>query len=147
VCVGASGKALLHVLVYSSDDNNSQKAWVKDIDKKQYYLYVTITPSGWSNDDAGLGWLQQVFDVITEDRTRRKWKPLIVYGHGSHLTRAFLRYYYLHKILVAIFPPHSTHKLQPLNVVMFKPLSSEYSKQLTTRLHRSKGLGEKRRLV
>ncbi len=139
-CVGASGKALPPALIYSGDGNNPQETWVKDIDRKQHHLYVTVTPSGWSNDDAGLGWLQQMFDVNTKDRARRKWRLLIVDGHGSHLTRAFLRYCYLHKILVAIFPPHSTHTLQPLDVVMFKPLSSEYSKQLTTRLHRSKGL-------
>lgn len=88
----------------------------------------------------GLGWLQQVFDVNTKETARRKWRLLIVDGHGSHISRAFLTYCYLHKILVAIFPPHSTHTLQPLDVVLFKPLSSSYSKKLTQRFHSSKGL-------
>jgi hypothetical protein len=34
------------------------------------------------------------------------------------------------KILLAIFPPHSTHTLQPLDVGMFKPLSTGYTKIL-----------------
>jgi hypothetical protein len=41
---------------------------------------------------------------------------------------------------VAIFPPHSTHTLQSADVVLFKPLSTAYSQQLTRRTQRSKGL-------
>ncbi|KAF1924064.1 uncharacterized protein M421DRAFT_425080 [Didymella exigua CBS 183.55] len=43
-------------------------------------------------------------------------------------------------ILLAILPPHSTHTLQLLNKVMFKPLSTAYSKELTTHLHSGQGL-------
>jgi hypothetical protein len=39
-----------------------------------------------------------------------------------------------------VFPPHSTHTLQPLDVVMFKPLSSSYSNELTHHLHNAQGL-------
>jgi hypothetical protein len=39
-----------------------------------------------------------------------------------------------------ISPPHSTHTLQPLDVVMFKPLSTAYSAELLTHLHRSQAL-------
>ncbi|KAF1922721.1 uncharacterized protein M421DRAFT_22590, partial [Didymella exigua CBS 183.55] len=52
----------------------------------------------------------------------------------------FLTYCHQHKILVAIFPPHSTHTLQPADVVLFKPLSTAYSQQLTRQTQRSKGL-------
>lgn len=39
-----------------------------------------------------------------------------------------------------VFPPHSTHTLQPLDVVMFKPLSSSYSDELTNHHHNAQGL-------
>tara|TARA_R110002003_G_scaffold2994_1_gene24748 strand:+ start:5136 stop:5402 length:267 start_codon:yes stop_codon:yes gene_type:complete len=52
----------------------------------------------------------------------------------------FIEYCDNNKILLAIFPSHATHRLQPLDVVMFKPLSSSYSKELTAYLHRSQGL-------
>jgi hypothetical protein len=48
----------------------------------------------------------------------------------------FIEYCNQNKILLAIFPPHSTHTLQPLDVVMFKPLSTE----LSNYLHKSQGL-------
>jgi hypothetical protein len=45
-----------------------------------------------------------------------------------------------HRILLLIYPPHSTHTLQLLDVVMFKPLLSQYSKKLTAFIHKSRGL-------
>jgi hypothetical protein len=45
-----------------------------------------------------------------------------------------------HCILLAVFPPHSTHTLQPLDIVCFKALSGTYSKELTNHLQKSQGL-------
>ena len=42
--------------------------------------------------------------------------------------------------MLAVYPPHSTHTLQPLDVVCFKPLAQNYSNQLTNHLHKSQGL-------
>ena len=52
----------------------------------------------------------------------------------------FINYCNDHKILLAVFPPHSTHRLQPLDVGMFKPLSTAYSTKLSLHLHQSHGL-------
>ena len=52
----------------------------------------------------------------------------------------FIDYCDQNKILLCILPPHSTHTLQPLDVTMFKPLSTAYSAELTNHLHRSQGL-------
>lgn len=42
----------------------------------------------------------------------------------------FLDYCDYHRILVAVYPPHSTHRLQPLNVSLFAPLATRYSQEL-----------------
>jgi hypothetical protein len=52
----------------------------------------------------------------------------------------FIDYCDQHKTLLVVFPPYSTHSLQPLDVVMFKPLSSAYSSELANYLQRSQGL-------
>jgi hypothetical protein len=39
-----------------------------------------------------------------------------------------------------VFPPRSTHSLQPLDVVMFAPLSTSYSSELSRYLYASQGL-------
>jgi hypothetical protein len=61
-------------------------------------------------------------------------------GHGSHLTMDFIEYCDQNKILLAIYPPHSTHTLQPLDVALFKPLSTAYSNEVSAFMERSQGL-------
>lgn len=106
----------------------------------EHMAFFGVSGSGWSNDGLGLAWLQQVLQRFTASKARRKCRLLLVDGHGSHLTEEFLEYCHRHKILLGIYPPHSTHTLQPLDMVMFKPLSTAYSKKLTTRLHKHHGL-------
>jgi hypothetical protein len=86
-----------------------------------------------------LAWLEQVFERCTKPPARR-WRLLILDGHSSHVSIEFLNYCNLHLILLLVLPPHSTHTLQPLDVVMFKPLSTAYSNALTNHIHRAQGL-------
>jgi uncharacterized protein YndB with AHSA1/START domain len=140
--VCADGTALLPGIIYQSDNSTLQAPWVAEIDTEKHDCFISSSPSGWTNNKLGLAWLQQVFERCTKQKARlgRDWRLLIVDGHGSHLTFEFLEYCEAHRILVSVFPPHSTHTLQPLNVVCFKPLSSTYTHQLTCHLHRSQGL-------
>ena len=52
----------------------------------------------------------------------------------------FIEYCEAYKILLAVFPPYSTHTLQPLDVVCFKPLSNNYSAKLTDYLFKTQRL-------
>jgi hypothetical protein len=52
----------------------------------------------------------------------------------------FIEYCDRNRILLAVYPPHSTHTLQPLDVVMFKPFSSAYSNQVAAFMERCQGL-------
>jgi hypothetical protein len=135
----ADGEVLPPGLIYASANATIRDTWVADIKAGEHDVFVGSSPSGWSNNELGLAWLKQVFDRCTKEKARRgrEWRLLIVDGHGSHLTIDFINYCDSHRILLAILPPHSTHTLQPLDVVMFKPLSSSYSYELTTHLHRS----------
>ena len=52
----------------------------------------------------------------------------------------FIDYCDKHKILLCLYPPHSTHTLQPLDICLFGPLSQAYSSELAQFLHKSQGL-------
>jgi hypothetical protein len=52
----------------------------------------------------------------------------------------FIEYCNQNKILLAVYPPHSTHTLQPLDVVMFKPFATGYSDEVAGFMERSQGL-------
>ena len=138
-CVCADGSALPPGLIYQAKNGAIRDTWVADITAGEHPVHVTSSPSGWTNNDIGLSWLEDVFDRYTKEKCRRSYRLLILDGHGSHLTMDFIEYCHQNRILLAIFPPHSTHTLQPLDVVMFKPLSSAYSAELAH--HQQHALG------
>ena len=82
----------------------------------------------------------QIFECETKEKARRSWRLLILDGHGSHISMKFIDYCDSHRILLAIYPPHSTHTLQPLDVCLFRPLLQAYSDQLTTFMDKCQGL-------
>ena len=55
---------------------------------------------------------------------------LIVDSHGSHHTFQFIRYCDNNNIIPFGLPPHLTHLLQPLDVVVFQPLKHYQAKAL-----------------
>jgi len=139
-CVCADGSALPPGLIYEAASKAIQSSWVEDIKAGKHSVHVSSSPSGWTNNDFGLAWLEQVFNRYTKAKARQSYRLLIVDGHGSHISNDFINYCDKNKIILAILPPHSTHTLQPLDVVLFKPLSSAYSAQLTAYLQDSQGL-------
>ncbi|KAF2837490.1 DDE-domain-containing protein [Patellaria atrata CBS 101060] len=92
--------------------------------------FFTASPTGWTNDELGLRWLETVFDRSTKTKAGRAWRLLIVDGHGSHINMPFLEYCISDKIILANYPPHSTHRLQPLDVSLFSPLATYYKKNI-----------------
>jgi hypothetical protein len=115
-------------------------AWLRNVDPEKHYCFFTTSLSGWSNDEVGLAWLKNVFERCTKSKARSSYCILILDGHGSHLTEDFISFCDANKILLHVFPPHSTHSLQPLDVVMFLPLSTLYSQKLLQYLHALQGL-------
>jgi len=98
-----------------------------DYDPQEHPCWFASSHNGWTSDELGLSWLQSLLHKQTLDKARRDWRLLILDGHGSHCTLNFLEWCRSNRILVAVFPPHSTHRLQPLDVRLFRPLATYYS--------------------
>jgi DDE superfamily endonuclease len=82
-----------------------------------------------------------VFDRVTKQTTSvRDRRLLIVDGHNSHVNLPFIEYADANRILLAVFPPHSTHRLQPLDIGLFSPLATYYSQAIDRLLSESQGL-------
>lgn len=138
----ADGSSLPPALIYMAKSGDIQDAWVQDLDHTVHQAYFASSPSGWTNDNLGFEWLTKVFDRETKSKARqsRDWRLLIVDGHGSHINMRFLDWCLDHHIMVAVYPPHSTHRLQPLDVSLFSPLAIYYSQELDAFIHRCQGL-------
>jgi hypothetical protein len=117
-----------------------QDSWLQDFKAINHQCFFASSPSGWTNDELGFAWLRDIFNRETKDKARRRWRLLILDGHGSHITMKFINFCKANKIHLMTYPPHSTHSLQPLDVSIFGPLSTAYSNELETYLHASQGL-------
>jgi hypothetical protein len=139
-CICADGSYLEPALIYKSASSSIQDTWLQALDPETYQVRISSSPSGWTNNEIGLAWLKQVFDCGTKAKAQSSYRLLILDGHGSHLTMDFIEYCDQNKILLMVYPPHSTHTLQPLDIVMFKPLSSAYQAKISEFMERSQGL-------
>jgi len=60
-------------------------------------------------------------------------KKLVAYEISAYLQphgQKALRILLASQDLVAVYPPHSTHRLQPLDISLFAPLATRYSQEL-----------------
>jgi hypothetical protein len=118
-CVSAAGTALSPLVIYKGTTPND--AWlIKDNARVEGWHYAA-SPKDWSNNILGYKWLWRVFAKQTSNLGRRL---LIVDGHGSHVTTNFACYCMLHSIDLLVLPPHTLHKLQPLDVGVSAPLEA-----------------------
>jgi hypothetical protein len=138
-CICADGTKLPPALIYQGDHADLLDTWVEDFNEGDE-AYFAATSNGWSCDSLGLQWLQKVFHPHTKDKAGNRRRLLIVDGHSSHVNLQFIEWADRHRILIMILPPHSTHRLQPLDVSLFQPLATAYSQQISKLMSDSLGL-------
>merc|ERR1712070_161628 len=135
----ADGTRLPPALIYKAVSCNLQDTWLKDFEPEEHDCHFASSPNGWTSDELGYSWLTGLFEKETASKARRSHRLLFVDGHGSHVNAKFLDWCEQHKILLAVYPPHSTHRLQPLDVSVFAPLANYYSQALDDLVRRSEG--------
>ena len=110
-CISSDGTALSPAIIFQSDSSDLQSSWVDSINPEKHSVFVSSSPTGWSNNDIGLAWLKEVFERETSRYARTGYRLLLLDGHASHVTMDFINYCDSHKILLAVFPPHATYTL------------------------------------
>ena len=134
-CVSASGRRLPPLLIYKGESHDIMNTWVEDC-KEEDEAWFASTENGWSCDVVGRLWLKQLFDRYTKTSGNRQ-RLLIVDGHSSHVNMSFIELADSLRIILLILPPHTTHRLQPLDVGLFQPLSTAYSVALNRVIYES----------
>lgn len=82
--------------------------------------------SGWTNGDIFLLILQH---FVTHERpTPENPKLIILDNHESHCSIKALNFAKEKGIVLLTFPPHCSHKMQPLDLTVFGPLKAYYNK-------------------
>ncbi|KIJ45462.1 hypothetical protein M422DRAFT_166240, partial [Sphaerobolus stellatus SS14] len=89
------------------------------------YLQVTQTDNEWTNDLICQQWFIKVFVPFAKGHSDATKKILLVLdGHGSHTTPEMVDCANKNGIILLQLPPHTTHRLQPLDVGIFGPFSA-----------------------
>lgn len=126
-------------LIYKGESKDLQDSWLEDFDHSSEVAFFASTENGWSCEALGLHWLQRVFDHCAKQKAGRGYRLLILDGHSSHINLRFIDYADRNRILIAVFPSHSTHQLQPLDVGLFSALSTYYTQGIDRLMITSQG--------
>ncbi|ESO05351.1 hypothetical protein HELRODRAFT_145888, partial [Helobdella robusta] len=80
--------------------------------------------SGWTDSECFMKWLNHFTFIV---KPSKKDKHLIFLDeHHSHKTLEAVTFCRENGIELITFPPHCTHKMQPLDVSFFKGLKAAY---------------------
>ena len=135
----ADGTALTPSLIYQGTTYDLQDTWLEDYDHSSEEAYFAASQKGWTNEDLGLSWLEKIFEPATRSKAGYSKCLLIVDGHSSHVNMKFIDYCDTCAIILIVLLPHSTHRLQLLDVAVFSPLATAYSNQIDALIQSSSG--------
>jgi hypothetical protein len=136
--ISVVGKAGRPTLIYKGESRDMLDTWLEDYGDEDCANFGT-SENGWSSHAYGMEWLVKVFDKQTRLIAGNRRRLLIVDGYSSYINMAFIDKCDQLGILVLILPPHSTHRLQPLDVGCFGPLAHEYGEGLHELMFKSLG--------
>lgn len=119
--ISASGWALPPTIIFKGKLYN--QAWFDSLPGDWRF---EVSQNGWTTDEIGLRWLQKLFILATNSRTKGRYRLLVLDGHGSHLTPQFDQICAENEIIPICMPAHSSHLLQPLDIGCFAVLKRSY---------------------
>ena len=128
-CISAASTRVPTALLYKGENYDLRHTWVEDLQDDNDFFFGASS-NGWSNNKYGLRWLIQVFDPITRPSSPREKCLLIINRYSSHINMAFINKCWELRIILVILSPHSTHRLQPLNIILFGLLELAYFQEL-----------------
>lgn len=85
------------------------------------------SPNGWITDELFVKWLQHFADYTRP--TKEKKVLLIMDNHHSHCSINAIEKAKSNNIILLTIPPHTSHKLQPLDKAFFSSLKFHYEKE------------------
>ncbi|CAF3936927.1 unnamed protein product [Rotaria sp. Silwood1] len=112
ICVNAKGDVLPPMTIYGSKTVNKQ--WTVGGPDRSVYK---CSSRGWINEDLFSNWFIENFLVETKSTPR----PLLLVldGHHCHFSVKVIEAAKQNEVIIVCLPPHSTHGLQPLDLVTF----------------------------
>ncbi|CAF1496473.1 unnamed protein product, partial [Adineta steineri] len=120
ICISAGGQVLPPSILYSG--KHLMDSWCKGGPPGTQY---GVTGKGWIDIPMYEFWLENSFIPSTSHLNRPLL--LIIDGHASHMSLKIIDLLRSNQIICLMLPSHSTHALQPLDVVVFNSVKKDWS--------------------
>jgi hypothetical protein len=101
-----------------------QERWFEELSDT---TLVGVSDSGYMDDELSLEYIKH-FERLTRPQDKDEYRLLIMDNYSSHCFREFIEYANEHKVVLFSLPPHTSHFLQPLDVVLFQPYKHYHRK-------------------
>lgn len=124
ICMSASGNFIPPLMIFPRVRMNPDF-----IDGAPPATLVVCHPSGWMQSHIFVQWLEHF--IKQTNPTESNPVLLLLDGHATHVKNLdIIDLARKNNVIILCFPPHTTHRLQPLDVSFMGPLSTFYSQQL-----------------
>lgn len=91
---------------------------------------VGISDSGWQTQQTFYDYISNVFCKWLSDNQIKLPVILFIDGHKSHISLTLSEFCSAHQIQLVALYPNATHVIQPMDVVVFKPLGHSWDDKL-----------------
>ncbi|KAJ8936736.1 hypothetical protein NQ314_012183 [Rhamnusium bicolor] len=121
ICFTASGKICPPLVVFPyikpprAVVENIPKTWV-----------LGRSDSGWMKSEVFYEYIVKELNKWLSDNNIKRPVLLFIDGHKSHMTLALSEACEKNQIILYSLPPNTTHKLQPVDIIVFRPLKVEW---------------------
>jgi DDE superfamily endonuclease len=122
--VSAGGAVIEEMLILPG--KNHLERWYKDLGDD---VLVGVSDTGYTNDELSYQYIQH-FHRQSKKTQVGAHRILLCDGYGSHITREVLEFCEKKLIHMFCLPPHTSHILQPLDVVLFQQYKHFHGKAI-----------------
>lgn len=126
-CVSAHGVYVPPMFIFPR-----MKMKPKLMDRTPARSIGAVSKSGWINDSLFTQWFAH-FIATVQPKSRPEPTVLLFDGHASHTNNLdVIEMARANNVQLIVFPSHCTHRLQPLDVSVFKSINLYYDKAVAT---------------
>ena len=126
----ADGSALDPMIIYKAKDFRQE--WFTNLPGVPNNIIFGRSPNGWTDEKIAGYWLEKNFGPESSSTAKAGIcnRILLFDGHNSHVNINFLQYCIDNRVIPICLPPHTSHRLQPLDVSVFSPYKHAYRMEL-----------------
>lgn len=133
ICFSASGAYMAPMLIFPR--KRKQQTFEIGLPPGSF---VEVSDSGWITTELFMKWFESF--IIFSKATKESPVLLLLDGHSTHTKNLDLILRARENgVILLCFPPHTSHRIQPLDVSFMKPLSTFYEHEVRTWLRSNPG--------